>query len=851
LGVSTARNVSEIMGSDGRGFDPWNQTRWAAWYSSGTLIEPFEIDISVTFEARTTAWEIDVGSVRALAFAHPALFILNANSSVDVNGNGLTIDVRKSYVKAWDLYYYYTHTINIDNDYYNCDAFLLYQTQEADESDAGSRIFNISLKGFNRAISSNHDHRRKVTVQNVVLNRNLWALFPRGRNVTVENCNVNENVSGGLYGEYNSAHWVFNNNIFKDNNTRGTVSYGDIVLDACRNYTITNNQFQPATYNTRDYHIAVSLYRNAGESDDIREFAAKNNLIENNIFDGYNIAIDFAPRMGRVHSLDQSLETRCYTSGNIVRDCDFRNCKIGILLRNNYTTVENNIFSNTEKEIVLHNVFYSMYHNIINQPGCNVWLWSVESDYTAYSQYLPYGNGAGEQIQPNEKFYHVICKNPMPVFHNFQNTELLVSDTLLVPAECDLDSSMIIDFNDLQLLVSDWLSSGTSIQFTNQNTNIDLLNNVNFADFANCAKSWFIENERSDVFSVGGRPIDIAVGDIAVYESGNEIAVIWDTPVSNIGGTNYYTIIIYDQNGLELDRCGRSSDKWGKIAAGNFLPDTGWIKENANYEIAAVHSQPDSNGKYPVYIFRKGSQEPAVIIAQDNAIGILAITAGNFKTDGDEYDEIALKLQNSDRIQFMKPSDASWTRYTLNVQTNITSMAAGEFDGIKSNGDEIAAVIPSVSPVYLYKADATTHYEQTANCGKSWSLVAGGNFNSDSRRDEVAVVTANAENGIYKIYYFTAQSSSTTPLKITELENFVIPPISLEAGKFNVENPLSAYEKLENVTYAQLIQDITSWGEHIAVLPSDKKEYSIPLFWIATNPQDSNKSHYRTVPLLR
>ena len=599
---------------------------------------------------------------------------------------------------------------------------------------------------------------RKVNIDDVVLERNIWGLFPRGANVSVRNCDIRENVLGGLYGEYNSHNWSFRNNTFRDNNTSGHVSYGDIVLDACYDYEIIDNNFlEPicSSSSIPDYHTAISLYRNRGEAGDIREHASHSHIIENNNFSGYNVAIDFSVRMGRPSSLDLSNEGRCYTSNNLVKNCNFADCKIGILVRNNYTSIEQNIFSNVEKEIVLHNVFYSMHHNTINQPSSTVWLWSIESDYSNYSDYLPYGNGMGRQITKDEKFYHVISPEGTPSFANQGTATLLVSTTVLVPEACDLNCDNIVNLKDLSKFADSWLTYGEDLPYTFQSTNIDSTGNVDFKDFNICSQRYLLGNDMLDTYSSGGKPIGVAVGNMAVYTPGDEIAVIWNRAVSKVDDNEYFTIIIYDQNGVELDRCGRSEIRWDKIAVGNFLPDTGYIKENATYEIAAVHTLPDPNGKYPVYVFRKGFMEPAIIMLEDNENPFVDITAGDFKTTLDEYDEIAYKFDGTTVINIVKPSVLTWATTITGVQANVIDIISGDFDGTVSNGDEIAAITDAIGPVLLYRRGTYSNYATAADTGQNWNMIVGGDFDGDSRpRDEIAVVSDTPVNGTYKIDYF-------------------------------------------------------------------------------------------------
>lgn len=845
-----ARKVSLVMGTDGNDFDPWDQVRWADWYDNGVLVEPFEIDLSIKFKSRTTPWEVDVSNLQALPAAHPAVLTLNTDASINIDGNGIAIDARKPYVQTWDLNYYYTHTINLDNDYYNCDGLLLLQSQPTLAGAAASTVSNITFAGFRRGVSASHFHQGEVVCDNLVLNRNVWGFFPRGANVTVQNSQFLENVMGGFYGEYNSRNWNFNNNTFKDNNNRGTNTYGDIVLDACRNYTIQNNSFLSATYNTRVYRVAISLFRNAGETGDIRELASQNHLIDNNTFDGYNIAIDFAPRMGLINTIEQSHEARCYATDNLVQNCTFNNCVIGILLRGSANKISGNVFNNVEREIALHNVFYAMHHNYINQPDSDVWLWSVESDYQNYSPYILYGNGVGSSISASEKFYHVVCDSGMSVFHNQSDAEFLVAPGLIVPDTCDINSDMLVDFDDLSFVLDDWLTYGSMILHSYQKTNVDSYGKVDLFDVAYCSSQWLCENARLDAYPSGGKPVDMAVGDFATYEPGDEIAVIWNRAVSKVEDTDYFNVIFYDQNGLELDRCARSTVRWSKIASGNFLPDTGYIKENSTHEIALAATLPDESGMYPIYIFRKGFKDPAVVLLENNASEIVDIAGGNFTTLSDEYDELAVKLKDSDRIIYIKPSDPSYVGYTFSVAANITAMAGGNYDGLVSNGDEVACITSDAGPVLMHRLGEIGSYAVTADCGKVWKQIAGGNFDGGLRpRDEIALIAEVPVQGVYEVEYFAPLSSSS--FKEAKLDCLSISPVAIGSGEMIPDSNYSCYEKLINISENEYKENVGSWGDSLVLVPSQTHDYSYPAFWIGINPINSIEAYYKIVPLLK
>jgi hypothetical protein len=172
------------------------------------------------------------------------------------------------------------------------------------------------------------------------------------------------------------------------------------------------------------------------------------------------------------------------------------------------------------------------------------------------------------------------------------------------------------------------------------------------------AGGWLVRNDIADIYSTGVKPIDIAVGDFWVDNPGDELAVIWDTPVSNIDGTNYYSIVIYDSSGIEINRCGRSTTKWHAITAGNFVNLVGTynVVEGGD-EIAAVPATA-VGGYYPVYVFGRGRKDASVTLMTSNTKKIADIAGGNFLTTGDTNDEIALIYDGgASSISYCKPTN--------------------------------------------------------------------------------------------------------------------------------------------------------------------------------------------------
>ena len=111
-------------------------------------------------------------------------------------------------------------------------------------------------------------------------------------------------------------------------------------------------------------------------------------------------------------------------------------------------------------------------------------------------------------------------------------------------------------------------------------------------------------------------------GEFALDLNGEETVAIWDKPISRINKINYYSILIFDKHGTEINRCGLSKTKWKQIAAGYFT------KKDGEMEIAALTEEP-INGKYPVCIFDRGFRIPKEIRYADNTDPGITISIDN------------------------------------------------------------------------------------------------------------------------------------------------------------------------------------------------------------------------------
>ncbi|HBG28034.1 MAG: hypothetical protein A2Y10_17560 [Planctomycetes bacterium GWF2_41_51] len=403
--------VKDVLSYYDCNFDPWNSSRWNSWYNAGGyIIRTFDLDTSVTFESRQTVWEPNLSYLTS-----KQLFTINKDIAIDVNGNGVIIDARKPHTRSWNIYDYYTNRITWASDFGSWDAFTIKQINPG----SGSGIHNLTLMGFARAVITDHDQLQEFVIEDCSFITNVWGIIFRGSNMVLRNCELKENINGAIYGEYDSHNINIENCLFADNRTLSDYGiYGDIVLDACYQYTIQNNDFNAPTYPIRAYQPGLSIFRNRGEASNIREHHPHHNLIRANNFRNRPLAIDLSSRQAHYSGNDKTKEGRCYATFNTIEDNNFIDCDIGIHVASSHNKINNNSFTNAQREIVLHCMYYELVGTTINnQSGDKVYIWCVESDYVNdYGDYLFYDYEMAQFIERDEKLIHVISTTGTPIF---------------------------------------------------------------------------------------------------------------------------------------------------------------------------------------------------------------------------------------------------------------------------------------------------------------------------------------------------------------------------------------------------------------------------------------------------
>jgi hypothetical protein len=563
-----------------------------------------------------------------------------------------------------------------------------------------------------------------------------------------------------------------------------------VAVDSTVGNIFEGNTHVSSTDPGNRFNAAYKVYRNMGELDVLRENPPDGNVFRNNTISDYDIGFDVGSRMGMSSVWDMTDEGRDYASYNSFQSNTVTDTSVAIKINCSGNRIDGNYFTGVTHPILLHCVWNSLTETFIkNQDGARVSYWFNNSEWTTNSNWATWfaaQRARNSGVAESAKYIH-IGYSGTPAFDSYAGEATLVKNG-------GANTSQIID--------------GTTMK---------------------------------DVYQSAGTPIDLAVGDFWEDSPGDEVAVIWDSPVSSVDGTDYYTIIIYDSNGMEVNRCGKSLVKWRAITTGDFIDLQG-------DEIAAVHEE-SVDGKYPIYIFARGRKDASVILQSGNTVKPLALAGGNFNPAGDSYDEVAFVRQDSpNTIRCVKPTDTVWST-NITGAINVFDMAAGDFDGISTNGDELAVISATVSHAVLYKPGSTTHYSFAGPAAGAIPVaIAAGNFDEDAA-DEVALARSTAVGGGYPIQCYN--QTGTDCIKEMSQNVLGVPARAIAACEVSVGATLGFYERVQGFAGEDYSSAMSTWRECVAVLPSAPQTNAIPLFLLNSDPLDSAKEYLKVVPMVK
>ncbi len=740
-------------------FAPWDKTVWGSYYDTeGRVLKPFPINGDVIFETRTSPWELTLSP----DFVGSTLFSIQGRG-MTVDGNGVEIDATEA-VHSQTLTRMYTAGQQIWDNIRSVSC--IYYSQSKQSGVGATVIKNFTIKGFYRGVrlgnagSLAEDH--PVIVENCILARNVIGFYTNGNNILVQNSQIIENGFCGVYSGYRSRSNTFTNNTFRDNVLfQGQASYGDFVGDTYYNTNITDNNFATSLVNSSSLkHVGISIFRNEGESDNVREDIPHNNVISGNQFNNRSLAIHVASRMGRNPNYDLAEEGRDYAFYNQIKNNQFSNCVVGIKINSEGNTIDGNTFTNTTYPIVLHPVFFDLKNTTINnQSNETVSIWYVKSDYSSVpNQSYFYGN------QDNINGYILRAEKYVEVF-----------STTGTPSFSALGGVKAAEFK---------------------------LNPV--------APEDLLWDHRM------GNPTVKAYGEFQENLAGDEIVAVWSQKISRVNSTNYYSILIFDKNGTEINRSGRSVVEWSQLAVGYFTS----MASSGEMEIAAV-PKTAIGGKYPVYIFRRGRANPETILYPDN-------TDSSIKISSDSNHRLVVSFGNTQK------SLLSWQFTDVEEGNNRGDNATGNTDGKETTiGSYITDI--GLEPSYLKRGagvDASTSLTRTftgkfPNGGTESEAISNNRyyeFTVKAKSDfKVSLNTlliklrrsgATAPNTFKWMYSVNAVGKPDSEKVFTLLSTFTYSVIGdVTNGDLQTPINLSTYSALQNVDESKEITfRLYAWG---------------------------------------
>jgi len=206
-------------------------------------------------------------------------------------------------------------------------------------------------------------------------------------------------------------------------------------------------------------------------------------------------------------------------------------------------------------------------------------------------------------------------------------------------------------------------------------------------------------------------------------------------------------------------------------------------------------------------------------------------------------------LEDFPYIDFCKPGSL-WTN-RMDAETYMRDIAAGNFDGNSSNGDELV-MIPRylTARAFFYRVGETGYYDYAGpfNITSKFNAVCAGDFDGDGT-DEIAVALSPGINGEYPVRCY--KPGSTSHFKEISQNVLGVPAKAIGAFSFPVAGSLSAYERAEGFSSSDYGSVINNWGDNILVLPSAAQTNAIPAFVVNADPVDDSDQYLKVIPLLR
>ncbi|MGL4744043.1 MAG: hypothetical protein ACRCXL_06590, partial [Dermatophilaceae bacterium] len=520
-------------------FAPWDRSAYPDHYDAqGRVTKPFELAEDVVFAARATAWT----PVLSPDFDGDALLTITSPGIV-VDGNDVVVDARAGSRggSVDDL-------LQVSNWDGGAATDGLEYGLEARAGVKATVVRELGLTGFENALrlSGLGEPVHPLVVDGCTFARSIFGVYTNGNAATIQRSQVVENGKGGIYAGSKTHRTDLIANTWRDNALlQDQASYADVIGDTYSDSRVAGNTFAASKATTPWARVGVSLYRNPGESNNLREEIPSGLLISDNTFTGYTVAVHVGSRMGRNVDYDITQEGRDYAFGNTVARNRVLDSTIGIKVNSEGNTLDSNTFERTDHPVVLHPVFFDLMNTTITgQADTPVEIWDEASDYrgiqgTEFA--LEFHDDLNQGIAPQERRVQVFTEAGTP-------------------------------------RVASPGGLGADLELNNDTVDPLVRHHV-------------------------GAPADTATGDIAANLDGDEVAAIYQEPVSRVDGVDYHSIVIYDTNGTEINRSGRSVVGYSAVEVGYFTRDTGEM------QIAAT-SRRAVDGRYPVYIFDRGFMDP-------------------------------------------------------------------------------------------------------------------------------------------------------------------------------------------------------------------------------------------------
>lgn len=247
-------------------------------------------------------------------------------------------------------------------------------------------------------------------------------------------------------------------------------------------------------------------------------------------------------------------------------------------------------------------------------------------------------------------------------------------------------------------------------------------------------------------------------------------------------------------------------------------------------EIAAT-GEATVNGYYPVYIFRRGHQEPALTLLAENTQPITDLAGGDFVLPGGGLDDVSILFSSPGTGLKVCSTENPGVAYSSSLPTPAQQIAGGDLDETVE-GDELGALNTAGTQIALYSPAQNTLLQQfTFPAGAQCSGITTGQFDlSTPWQLELCGISDTSASAFQTLFFMRRGESSAYR---TILLNFIEATIhGLGSGTFAPPAIPSPYDHMLKSGWDP--EAMSGWGDRVIAFGSVATRTAVSDFYLYT-----------------